>query len=473
MNLHRLEALGALFSRYVAVFRSAWSIRHELDTPERQTHELQFLPAHLELVETPVHPAPRWAMRIVVTLAVVMAGIAVFGRLDIVATAKGRLAPDAHVKLIQPALTGVVRNIAIHDGERVIAGQLLMEFDTTQAAADAHKARAARIDAALAMTRARSLLLAQQSGTPPVVPAVPEAGPDEQAQNQHFAEGQYQEYADKLLSARNERLKRQAELDSTRQEISKLQATAPLARQQADSYRALVAEKYVARNDYLDRERTALEQEHELGAQQAHAAELQAGIAEQRANVESITSQFRREQLDAYDKAHQQWTQNRDDETKADTRQKLLRLTAPVAGTVQQLAVHTVGGVVTTAQTLMEIVPEDAVEVEVNIENRDIGFVEVGQQAVVKIDTFPYTRYGYLTGQVVSVSNDAVQDRKSGLTFPVRVRLPSNRFHVDHRWVNLTPGMEVSVEIRTGRRSVVQYFLGPLVETAQESLRER
>ncbi|MEW6346964.1 MAG: HlyD family type I secretion periplasmic adaptor subunit [Paraburkholderia sp.] len=473
MYSYRLQAFAALCSRYATAFRSAWAMRAQLDSPTRHRHELQFLPAQLELVETPVHPAPQWTMRIIVALALTVVAMAAFGRLDIVASAKGKLAPDAHVKVIQPAITGVVRRIAVHDGERVVPGQLLMELDTTQAAADADKARTSKIDAALAMVRAQTLLSAQQSGVAPLVPSVPDASAADQEQNQHYADGQYREYADKLLSAKNELLKRQAELDSTRQEIAKLVATAPLARQQADNYRALVAQKYVASNDYLDKERTALEQEHELAAQRAHANELAEGIAEQRADIDSITSQFRREQLDAYDKAQQQWAQNRDDQTKADTRQKLLSLTAPVAGTVQQLSIHTLGGVVTTAQSLMEIVPDDTVEVEANVENRDIGFVNVGQTAIVKIEAFPYTRYGYLTGQVISVSNDATQDRKLGLMFPARVRLATNRIHVENKWVNLTPGMEVTVEIRTGKRSVAQYFLGPLVQTAQESMRER
>ncbi|QYD71678.1 HlyD family type I secretion periplasmic adaptor subunit [Paraburkholderia edwinii] len=473
MYSHRLEALFALCSRYATVFRSAWTNRAQLDSPIRLRHELQFLPGHLELVETPVHPAPRWTMRIIVVLVAAIVIIAVFGKLDIVAIAKGKLAPDAHVKVVQPAMTGVVRRIAVRDGQRVIAGQLLMELDTTQAAADADKARKSRIEAALAMARASALLSAQEQGVAPRVALVEGASTDDQQQIQYYANGQYREFQDKYLSSRNEWLKREAELDGTRQEIAKLQSTAPLARQQADNYKGLVAGKYVAANDYLDKERTALEQEHELAAQQAHARELAAGIAEQRADMESIASQFRREQLDAYDKARQQRVQSEDDETKANTRQKLLSLTAPVSGTVQQLNTHTVGGVVTTAQSLMEIVPDDAVEVEANIENKDIGFVEVGQTAIVKIETFPYSQYGYLTGKVISVSNDATQDRKLGLTFPARVRLPSNRFRVDNRWVNLTPGMEVTVEIRTGKRTVAQYFLGPLVRTSSESFRER
>jgi hemolysin D len=107
------------------------------------------------------------------------------------------------------------------------------------------------------------------------------------------------------------------------------------------------------------------------------------------------------------------------------------------------------------------------------LQNRDIGFVDVGQTVAVKVEAFPYTRYGFLTGTVVSVSNDAVQDKKLGLTFPVRIRLSTNRIRVEKKWITLTPGMQVTADIRTGKRSVAGYFLGPLMENAQESMRER
>jgi hemolysin D len=473
MNFIRAQALGDLLRRYGAVWRTAWSIRHQLDTQPREAHELAFLPANLELAETPVHPLPRWSMRIIVALATIVVLISLFGQLDIVAVAKGKLLPDDRVKVIQPAITGVVRRILVQDGQRVTAGQLLMELDPTQAAADSDKARSARIDATLAAERARALLTAQSTSRLPVVASVNGASQVQQQEAQHFADGLYREYQDKLNSAQAELFKREAELDTTRQEIAKLAATAPLAREQANQYQALVANKYVAQTDYLDKERTALEQEHELAAQQSHAHELIEGIGEQRSDIASTTSQFRSTQLDALDKATQQLEQSRNDETKADTRQKLMSLTAPVGGTVQQLQMHTLGGVATAAQSLMEIVPDETVEVEANIENKDIGFVKVGQTATVKIEAFPYTRYGYLTGKVISVSNDAVQDKKLGLTFVAHVQLPTNRILANGQWIHLTPGMEVTAEIKTGKRSVAHYFLDPVIQTAQESMRER
>jgi hemolysin D len=150
-----------------------------------------------------------------------------------------------------------------------------------------------------------------------------------------------------------------------------------------------------------------------------------------------------------------------------------MQIKSPVAGLVQQLNVHTVGGVVTSAQPLMEIVPDDTLEVEAHISNKDIGFVNPGQSAVVKIATFPYTRFGYLAGRVIKVSNAATSDKKLGLVFLARIRIPSNRFKVESKWLDLSPGMEVTAEIKTGTQKVWQYFLSPLIETGRESLRER
>jgi hemolysin D len=473
MTFLKMLALRDLLLRYAAVYRTAWDVRHQFDSPERQAHELAFLPAQLELVETPVHPAPHWTMRIIVILTILILLIGVFGKLDIVVSAKGKFVPDERVKVIQPAITGVVREILVHDGQLVKAGQLLVKLDTTQAAADADKAVSSKLDAELGAGRANALLAAQHDNHPPLVENVDGAPEARMLEAQRFAEGAYREYQDNIDSAQAELLKQEAALDSTRQEIAKLQATAPLAREQANDYRSLAGEKYVAQSDYLDKEQTALGQEHELAAQQSHARELAAGIAEQRADIESTASKFRRDQLNELEKDTQQVTQSRDDETKAQTRQALLSLSAPVGGTVQQLATHTLGGVVTTAQALMEIVPDDTLEVEAQLENRDIGFVDVGQTAAIKVEAFPYTRYGFIQGTVVSVSNDAVQDKKSGLTFPVRIRLSTSRIHVENKWITLTPGMEITADIKTGKRSVAGYFLGPLMENAQESMRER
>jgi len=473
MRFARFTGLGALWRRYSAVFRQSWRVRRELDSKGKLPDEVAFLPAHLEVVETPVHPAPRWIARICAMLALCALALAIFGRLDIVAVAPGKLVPNGRVKVVQPAITGVVRRILVHDGMRVQAGQLLMELDPTQAAADTDKATAARLNAELTVARSQALLLAQKTDTKPVVARVADAPASRRIQTQALADGIYSEYRAKIASLQAELYKRQAELATTDAEIAKLQAMAPLAEQQADDYRALSANNYVARHDYLEKQENALAQTGELAAQISHSHELQEAIAEQKSDVQTTMATFRSSALEDLGKAQEVLSQASDDQTKAEVREALMTLVAPVAGTVQQLSVHTVGGVVTTAEPLLEIVPDDTLEVEARLANKDIGFVEVGQPTVVKIEAFPYTRFGYLRGTVRDVSNDAVSDKKSGLYFIVRVKIPRRQFRVDRKWVNLTPGMEVSAEIHTGTRSVAEYFLSPLITTANDALHER
>jgi hemolysin D len=462
-----------LIARYSTILQEAWAERRKNDSPRRLAHELAFLPANLELVETSPHPAPLWTARLAAGLVLLLILVAIFGRLDIVATAPGRLVPTASVKIVQPAVTGVVRRILAQNGERVSGGQLLMELDPTQAAADTDKARASRIDALLTLARSRALLSAQETGIEPKVAQVAEAPAARQAQTQSIATDAYREFRLKLASLKAELQKRRAELDTTRQEITKLEQTAPLTLQQASDYRDLAQGNYVASHDYLDKQKAAIEQTQELAAQKSHAQELEAGIEEQQRDIETAAATFRREQWDALNKATQDAEQSGDEETKASTRQGLMRLTAPVSGIVQQLNVHTIGGVVTSAETLMEIVPDDTLEVEADVSNKDIGFVNAGQDAVVKLATFPYTRFGYLTGSVIKVSNDTTQDKKLGPVFVARIRIPGNRFQVENKWVNLSPGMEVTAEIKTGKQAVWRYFLSPLIQSSQESLRER
>jgi membrane fusion protein, hemolysin D len=206
-------------------------------------------------------------------------------------------------------------------------------------------------------------------------------------------------------------------------------------------------------------------------------------------------AEYRRGLFDELAKAEQKAASLAQDVVKAEQRTKLQLLTAPVDGVVQQLAVHTVGGVVTAAQALLVIVPIDShLEIEAMISNRDIGFVHSGQEAEIKVDTFNFTRYGLLRGEVLSVSQDAIardkpqdksNDKAQGaetstsepkgqeLSFAARVSLDRTQMQVEEKFVNLSPGMAVTVEIKTGSRTIISYLLSPLLRYKQESLRER
>lgn len=472
--------LRELARRYAAVFAVVWQHRHELAGPARHADEAAFLPAALSLQETPVHPAPRRFALAICALFVAATTWACLGHVDIVAVAPGRIVVSQRTKTLQPLETSVVRQVRVKNGDTVSAGQVLVELDATNALADgatlAEQWRAAASDErhSAALLEALRLNRAPDSALPA---AGADGGPDGLVDTP-FERGQLQaEWAD--VSARLARLgsevaQREAQLATARAAIAKLEATLPLARQREADVKSLSAQGFMSGHAGQDRERERIIIEQDLLTERARLAEAMAAQRESVDARSAYLAETRRELGERQAQAalkRQQLTQER---SKAEQRQRLTQLVAPVAGTVQQVAVHTEGGVVTPAQVLMVIVPRDAlVTAEVVIDNKDIGFVNVGQAAVIKLETFPYTRYGTVGATVSSVSADAVTDEQSGAIFPAVLALQQTSIDVDGKRIGLSPGMNLSAEITTGQRRVIDYLLSPVRQAMDESLRER
>ena len=472
--------LRELARRYAAVFAVVWQHRHELAGPARHADEAAFLPAALSLQETPVHPAPRRFALAICALFVAALAWACLGHVDIVAVASGRIVVSQRTKTLQPLETSVVRQVRVKNGDAVSAGQVLVELDATNALADgatlAEQWRAAASDErhSAALLEALRLNRAPDSALPA---ASVDGGPDELVDTP-FERGQLQaEWAD--VSARLARLgsevaQREAQLATARAAIAKLEATLPLARQREADVKSLSAQGFMSGHAGQDRERERIIIEQDLLTERARLAEAMAAQRESVDARSAYLAETRRALGERQAQAalkRQQLTQER---SKAEQRQRLTQLVAPVAGTVQQVAVHTEGGVVTPAQVLMVIVPRDAlVTAEVVIDNKDIGFVNAGQAAVIKLETFPYTRYGTVGATVSSVSADAVTDEQRGAIFPAVLALQQTSIDVDGKRIGLSPGMNLSAEITTGQRRVIDYLLSPVRQAMDESLRER
>lgn len=474
----RLQATLDLLRRYATIFNHVWKQRKELDPPQRLAHEATFLPAALELQETPVSPAPRVIAWLLMSFAVIAVLWAVFGWIDVVAVAQGKIVPNAGSKLIQPIETAAVKAIHVIDGQAVKAGQVLLELDATMARADSTRTANDLTTAKLQAARAKGLLTALANGKSPRIetPSGIDAGIgiERLAQEQRILDGQYGEYQARVSRIDAEIAKREAERRSTQEIVKKLEQTAPIARQRAEDFKGLVEKNFISKHGYLEKEQARIEQEADLETQKSRLKELAAAIDEAKGQRNSALAETRRLALDTLNEAEQKATGYGQELVKSDTRGKLMTLPAPVDGTVQQLAVRTVGGVVTPAQVLMVIVPkDDALEVEAFLENKDIGFVNAGQQAEVKIETFPFTKYGTIPASLTHVSRDAINDEKRGPIYSTRARLQRATVQVEDKTVNLTAGMAVSVEIKTGKRRVIEYFLSPLLQHGSESLRER
>lgn len=471
-----MSARSDLFQRYRHAWRESWRRRKTMDAPKRLPHEVQFLPAALELQDKPVHPAPRifmWGILAFATLALLWAFL---GKIEVVAVAPGKIVPSGKTKLIQSRETAVVTAIHVTDGQVVKAGEILVELDPTSADAEVRRIQSDLLAARIDSVRGGAMLDAinHQKEPQPLIGLIQGATPDQVLTAQRWLQGQYQEYRSSLDLVEAEILQRDADIQAARAQVSSLLKTLPIATQLAEDYQRLLAQQYVARHEYLEKEQARLDLQRQLSVQQASVLQSTAAQSEAKRRREGVVAQTRRTMLDLQQEANQNEASLVQELAKAQYQETLTLLRASVDGTVQQLAIHTVGGVVTPAQQLMVIVPSDQpVEVEAMLENKDVGFVRTGQSVTVKVETFTFTKYGTVEGEVFSISNDAIEDEKRGPIYSSRIRLKSDSLMIKGQRVALTPGMSVTAEVKTDQRRVIDYFLSPLQQHMDESLRER
>jgi len=369
-----------------------------------------------------------------------------------------------------------VRTIHVQEGQTVAQGDPLIELDATSSGADQQRLRNELMTAQLDAARLHALSTYKSGSSIPetsfIIPA--HADRTQAALQKHMLRNQLEEQAARLSALDSAITQRQAEYATTQDTVAKLEATLPLITQRTRSLKNLADKKLVAEHSYLELEQQRLEQHHDLATQRNRLKEITAAIASAEQQRLALQAEFKRTTLTELAKTEERITALHQELIKAQQRTTLQRLTAPVSGVVQQLAIHTVGGVVTPAQQLMVIVPnEHTLEVEALVQNKDIGFVHAGQAAEIKIETFPFTKYGIIDAEIRHISNDAIADEKLGLIYAARVLMKKSVINVNGKQVNLTPGMAVTVEIKTGQRRLIEYFLSPLLQYSKESVRER
>ena len=460
----------------------------------RDKDELAFLPAALEIVETPPSPIGRTIAFSIMALFCIALVWASFGQVDIVASARGKIIPTGHTKVIQPFETGVVRAIHVRDGQFVKAGEMLIELDPTMNSAETSHLQSDLIAAQLDVARLRAEV---SNGEVLANFNAPEGAPASQVETaRNFLLNQTREEEAKLAVLDRQKAEREAQRATIVANVDKLEASLPVMKQRLDIVETLFQHSTGSKASYLEMLQAYVEKQHELEIEKSKINEADAALAaiiEERVHTDG---EYRRERLGELAEAERKARGLSEDVIRAKHRTELQELVAPVDGTVQQLAVHTVGGVVTPAQALLVIVPADShLEIEAMVLNRDIGFVHAGQAAEIKIDTFNFSRYGLLSGKVLSVSPDSMNPTKSQskssdeesegavnnttdpaaqeLVYAARISLEKAQMQVDDRLVNLSPGMAVTIEIKTGTRRIISYLLSPLMRVAQNSLRER
>ena len=482
---------------------SPQSLKPERRPPVARPHrrDQEFLPADLEIIETPPSPVRMAFIWIICAFVVVTLAWSWFARIDIIAVAHGKIQPTGRVKVIEPLETGKVASIRVENGSHVKAGDILIEMEGGDAEAEEADAAAAlaawRAEAARRRAAIEAATRQTWSAAPTVAWAddIPSAN---RSREERVLSGDLAQLAAALGGLDAQTLQKEVERDHLNATIAAQNNLIATLQERVDMRSSLVASGAGAKSALIDATETLQYQQTmvqtQTGQRDQAVANLQVLARERQKTVAAFIAENSQKMVEAQRQAddYQQRL------VKARLKTGRLALTSPIDGVATGLSVTTVGQVIQSGEEIMRIVPADAtLEIESYLPNEDIGFVKSGQTAVVKIESFPFTRYGTLSAQVTRVAHDAIpepdaqtaesdpakanrDDKLFGaaqptqnLVFPVTLKPDRIAMDVDGETLPLTPGMAVTVEIATGRRRILEYVFSPLVEVASGAMKER
>ena len=437
---------------------------------DQDAQETEFLPSILEVTERPASPVGRAVLWTLVALLIVGGIWVCVGEVDEVAVANGKVIPVGNVKIVQSQNKGAIKELDVKEGDYVEEGQTLLVLDTTKTQADVDQLK--KQAAYYGMTVDR--LQAEMQDAPFTPPADPEGlleRKDIEAQVTLYESRRAKLAADqeKNLAAVQQAA---AGVEGSQAQLAKYRALQQVAEEKEARLQELMEEDAISYFQLLEARATRVEYQRNAEATEKSILEQQGKLAEARDLLATTDSTYRQDTMSQLVEAKAKYNATEEELKKAaDTNQQSV-IVAPISGRVNQLAVHTLGGVVSEGQALMMVVPDDAtLEIEAYADNKDIGFIQQGQSAEVKVETFNFQKYGMVNATVDEISPDAgsnVQDKETYQKYRLTLGLEN-----DDSGIDLTPGMNVSAEIKIKKKKIIDFFLDPFRKYKDEALRER
>jgi hemolysin D len=430
-----------------------------------------FKPILAEVEEKPPNPIGRaflWTTIAILGLALI--GL-IFIKVDVVVTARGKIIPVGDVKVLQPLETGVVSKICVREGDYVKAGSPLIEIDPSVDSADLEGKEKNLNLSRVSMARIRAVLDDRAFR------------PSGEGRPQEIVDTQVKLYQSQRALYHSTLKEKQLALEEAehgvrtlQDELTKLENQLAVTQDVEKKQKSLVEIGALAENRFKEKVRERMSQEREVGAKRGQIKEAMARAARVKSEVESFRNSFREKMLSELSSNMQGKNILEAEVTSLNFKKGKRSINAPVSGYVHILSIKTVGGVVTPAQQVVSLVPEDAaLMARVLVLNKDAGFVWPGQKCVVKVDTFDFQKYGMIDGTVESVNPFSVEEKEnSGDGYPLHVTLASEELKTkDGSTHKVRPGMSVSAEIQVGKRRVVEFFLFPIIKYLDEGLKVR
>ena len=440
---------------------------------EEREKETEFLPAILEVTETPPSPTGRFVMWTLLALLVIALAWAFLGHINEVAVAEGKVIPTGQAKTVQVKNKGIIKEINVVEGQEVQEGDVLVVLDPTTTTADYDNLKKRAAYYKLDIQRLTAELTGQ--------PFTPERDPDLEAHDLAAELALYQSRTSDYQTQRQSRQdvieQKRARLQSTQSTYEKYAEGLKIAQDKESRLQQLIAESAISEFQLLEQQKETIEYAKNAQASMDEMTSIQAEIAEAEQNLANVDASYRKDIMTSLVEAKKEYYSLTESIKKAEEDSRLATIVAPTSGRVYNLSVHTVGGIVTDAQPLLQIVPDDVkLQFEVYADNKDIGFIKVGQEAEVKVRTFNFQKFGMVKAEVEEISADAVdnpQDVAKHDKFKLLLNPVINDMNINGEQANLTVGMGVTAEIKIKEKRIIDFFLDPFRKYTHEALRER
>ncbi|MDC9613835.1 HlyD family type I secretion periplasmic adaptor subunit [Xenorhabdus khoisanae] len=435
------------------------------------TPHYDFLPTHLALSQRPPSPFARYTA-ITLSVGVLVTLLwAYLGKLDVQATATGRLIASGRSQVIQAYEQSRLITIHITNGQHVEKGAPLLTLNTLGVNQDIARLLEQRDYLIEEEIRYQALLTKCDPKSLPAFQQQSEGKQEKILMHYHHEKQEFDAMVTNIYAEMEVNLTSQKARNSDIRSLSNLRENIS---QRLQARKTLSQKQVISKVEYLEQEKEFLETERLIAQQKSELSIFQTQYKSLEERLKSTKVQKEREWFEKRKQAEIQLAGLKQELSKMHEREELEIVRSPVTGTVQQLSVHTLGAVLQSAQSLMVIVPDEHVQLaEIQILNKDVGFVRPGQHVTVKVDAFPYTRYGTIEGELLSISRDSTTDEHLGLVFPAQISLKQNNIMVDGKPVEITAGMSIVAEIKTDQRRVIDYLLSPIQEYQSEALREK
>ncbi len=439
--------------------------------------DCEFFPPVLAIQESPPSPIGRMILWVLAAFIVFMITWAAIGEVNIVATSQGKIIPNGKVKVIQPAISGVVEDIFVKDGDFVKKGDLLIVLDKTVT-----ESKIQQVDLQIQDNLAKNTWLSYffdhihnlKNIKEPVFDKSLELKKDIVLRNKLLYRQELEELGSKLKiqiseMAQFKNQKIEAELTN-----SKLKAILPLIEKRESAMRRLYKSKMASETEYLDLKQSLIEAQYNLKLQNNMIESLKIQIQTAQIKINDLYSNKKLDLQNRLAESYNIVTNGALERQQYFESLEHHEIRSPINGYVQDLAIHTKGGSLNATEPALRVVPEnDELIVEAMVLNKDIGFLSKGQDTVVKVDTFNFVKHGSLSGVITDISNDAIQDENLGLVFKVKVKLNETKLFIENKYIDINSGMSVIVEAKTGTRKIIDFFFNPVRKSIDESLKER